>query len=205
MEIDILTKQINTNTILAIKKIEINEISLRNNCLLSDVDEFILQNATSIQRRLEILNVRALINQLGIKTEITYKNRKPIASNGYISISHTDKFVAIIWSNTKQYGIDIEELDKRIIRIAKRAFNEKELKIANNNPIILNYLWNAKECIYKLSPTRGLNFKNQILLESFINDQNAIFKLELSGKTEYYNIFFDKFNDHTLAYAIKRL
>lgn len=201
-----IKKQIDNHTVLGIKKIENDEMFLRNACELTDVDLFILQNSSSQQRRLEILNVRYLLKLLKIKTSITYKKRKPISSNGYISISHSEKFVSLIWSENKQYSIDIEELDGRIIRISKRAFNEFELSWAKNNPIKLNYLWNAKECIYKLSENKGLEFKTQIRLHNYSEIENSsIFKLFTENKTEFFKIFFDTFNNHTLAYAEKQV
>ena len=202
MEINnVYKKYIDNNSVLAITKIDKNEHKLRNICNLSDVDLFLLEHSSSPQRRLEILNVRFLLKELEISENITYKNRKPILETGFISISHSDKYAGIIYSRNKQYSIDIEELDGRILRISKRAFNQKELDIAKNDIIFLNHLWNAKECVYKLAGTKGIEFKTQILLEEFINPESAIFSLNTNSNKTFFQIYFDSFNNHTLAYA----
>jgi len=157
MEINnVYKKYIDENSVLAITKIDKNEHKLRNICNLSDVDLFLLEHSSSTQRRLEILNVRFLLKEIGISENITYKNRKPIIENGFISISHSDKYAGIIYSRNSQYSIDIEELDGRILRISKRAFNDKELDISKNDITVLNHFWNAKECVYKLAGTKGI-------------------------------------------------
>jgi phosphopantetheinyl transferase len=202
MEINnVYKKYIDENSVLAITKIDKNEHKLRNICNLSDIDLFLLEHSSSTQRRLEILNVRFLLKEIGISENITYKNRKPIIENGFISISHSDKYAGIIYSRNSQYSIDIEELDGRILRISKRAFNDKELDISKNDITVLNHFWNAKECVYKLAGTKGIEFKTQILLEEFNNTKSAIFSLNTISNKTYFKIYFDSFDNHTLAYA----
>lgn len=158
------------NSISGIRKISTDMNFLYSYCDLTDVDNMLLTQSGSADRRLEILNVRALIKECGLDLKITYKKRKPIVENGFISISHSDSLAAIVWHPTKEYAIDIEEFSGRTERISKRAFSETELNFATNDSFKLNILWNIKECVYKLANIQGLDFKAQIKVEPFVEN-----------------------------------
>lgn len=154
-------------TVSGIRKITDNIEFLYSYCNLTDVDNMLISQSGSLGRRLEILNVRALIKECGLDLKITYKQRKPIVQNGFIGISHSDSLAAIVWHPEKEIAIDIEEIGERIMRISRRAFSDSELKFANNDLIKLNLLWNTKECVYKLSGIKGVDFKQQIRVLPF--------------------------------------
>jgi len=164
--------------------------SLYSFCDLSDVDNMIISHSASLHRRLEILNVRALIKELGLDIKITYKNRKPICESGFISISHSDSLVAVIWNPDTEYAVDIEEISPRMTRIAYRAFSEKELAFANNDITKLTLLWNCKECVYKIAGNKAVEFREQINVLPFregekiyceLTDNNIISSFEFES------------------------
>jgi phosphopantetheinyl transferase len=169
----ILTDFAKENSISGIWKICESEKNLLEICNLTDYDKKLLQEIKSTQRRIEILAVRALLNSLNPEITIEYNDRKPICNKGYISISHTNNYAAVIWNPQKRTTIDIEEIDERIKRIAKRALNETELKFANNNIETLTLIWSCKECIYKIANIKGLDFKKQIFVADFVDNQSV--------------------------------
>ncbi|MCK9256162.1 MAG: 4'-phosphopantetheinyl transferase superfamily protein [Bacteroidales bacterium] len=170
-------------------------------CDLTDVDNMLLMQSGSLSRRLEILNTRALIKDCGLNLSITYKNRKPLVENGFISISHSDSLVAFVWNLDFEITIDIEEIGERIKRISKRAFSENELNFANNELIKLNLLWNVKESVYKLANIKGLEFKTQINVLPFTDIENI--KAELISSNKKRNFLFQGkiLNNHSLVFG----
>ncbi|MDD2385769.1 MAG: 4'-phosphopantetheinyl transferase superfamily protein [Bacteroidales bacterium] len=165
----ILNNFVGDNSFSAVWKIEEDEHTLHKLCSLSNYDKNLLDDISSTGRRLEILSTRAALYELNPDITITYEGRKPICNKGYISISHSDTLVAVIWHPTKQVSVDIEKYDKRIIRIAKRAFSPNELNFANDNIEILTKIWSCKECVYKIVNKSAVEFKKQITISDFHN------------------------------------
>ena len=81
-------------------------------------------------RRREKLAVRALLNT--IFEEKVYlghhDNGSPFIQNNltHISISHTNRFVAIITHPTEDVGIDIESIERDFSAVEKKALSEDE-------------------------------------------------------------------------------
>jgi hypothetical protein len=189
------------NAISGIRKITNDVNFLYAYCELTDVDNMILSQSGSLYRRLEILNVRALVKELGIKTSISYKHRKPICPNGFISISHSDSLAAIIWSPETEYAIDIEEVSSRITRIAKRAFSDSELEFAGNDLLKLNLLWNCKECVYKLAEIKGLDFKAQIRVFPFVENGKLSAELKTNDLTRRFEFDYGEISNHSFVWG----
>ena len=94
-----------------------------------ELEEIMLFRSES-QRR-QKLAVRALLNE--VFEEKMYLNHhdngKPYLENCVtnISITHTDKYVAIIISDYDELGIDIESLDRDFSVVEKKALSEDEI------------------------------------------------------------------------------
>lgn len=190
------------DSLSAIWKIEEDEQTLLKQYVLSNYDKNLLDDISSTGRRLEILSTRAALQTLNSKLTITYKGRKPVCNQGYVSISHSDTLVAVIWHPIKQPTIDIELYDTRIIRIAKRAFNTNELKFANDNIEKLTKIWSCKECIYKIANKSAVEFKKQIIISDFYN--NNIIKCEFKDDEtiQTYYLNHTSFCDHALVWGL---
>lgn len=186
----IITDFANENSRSGVWEICEPEIELLKNCNLTDYDKFLLQEIKSEQRKIEFLSVRALINYLIPEIAIEYDDRRPVCNKGYIGISHSNNYAAVIWNPEKRPTIDIEEIDDRIKRIANRAFNEAEIKFANNNIETLTLIWSCKECIYKIANIKGLDFKKQIFVSDFTDNQKI--KCTLKTKTGEQSFLLNK-------------
>jgi phosphopantetheinyl transferase len=95
-----------------------------------------------------------------------------------VSISHTGNLLAIIISESKKVGVDIEILGDRISKIAHKFIHADEMKSIEENHKITQQLilWCAKESMYKLFEKRELSFKENIRLlpYSFSSNQNSL-------------------------------
>ena len=82
--------------------------------------------------RKQRLAVRALLNELfDEKVYLSHHdNGKPFLENRVtnISITHTDKYVAVILHDTEDVGIDIESLDRDFSAVELKALSEDEIE-----------------------------------------------------------------------------
>ena len=136
-----------------------------------ELEEIMLFRSES-QRR-QKLAVRALLNE--VFEEKMYLNHhdngKPYLENCVtnISITHTDKYVAIIIHDEEEVGIDIESLDRDFAAVEKKALSEEEIEDLDDekkNEQLAIY-WCAKEAIFKRMSQNRVDFAEQIEVEKF--------------------------------------
>jgi 4'-phosphopantetheinyl transferase EntD len=112
-------------------------------------------------RRMEYICERALLKDMmnGKIVKIFHnEDGKPMLNNGLnISISHTRGYIAIILSETKNVGIDIEYVSDRVEKISSRFMREDE---SADDIMSLLVHWCAKETLYKLFSSEHLDFMN---------------------------------------------
>lgn len=127
----------------------------------------------STKRKNEWITIHYLLRKILKRTDTYYYNKinKPTLCKGNeaISITHSAKYAAVIVSNRKKVGIDIEEISARIHKISHKFLNETENKyvcIHNDKTIMLYVIWCAKESIYKYSD-EYLDFASQIIIDEF--------------------------------------
>lgn len=81
-----------------------------------------------------------------------------------ISLTHTDEFIAVLYSEIGPVGIDLEQPRDKIMRVLPRLFSEQEIADVDNDLNLGTIYWSAKEALYKLYGRRGVNFKENLLL-----------------------------------------
>ena len=123
--------------------------------------------------RKQRLAVRALLNELfDEKVYLSHHdNGKPYLENMAmnISITHTDRFVAVILHDEEEVGIDIECQDRDFSAVEKRALSEEEIEDLDEdrkNEQLAIY-WCAKEAIFKRVSAFNIDFSEQIEVEHF--------------------------------------
>jgi phosphopantetheinyl transferase len=93
-----------------------------------------------------------------------------------ISISHTGKYVAILIHPKYLPGIDIEEQNRPVEKVAKRFLSREEFESCINYPLsnkaMLLY-WCAKEAIFKMVPLSNIDFATQISISLNEIDENG--------------------------------
>src|SRR5574344_915312 len=127
----------------------------------------------SESQRKQKLAVRALINELFDEKMYLdhHDNGKPYLENcaTNISITHTEKYVAVIIHDEDDLGIDIESLDRDFSAVEQRALSEDEIEDLDDdsrNEQLAIY-WCAKEAIFKRMSQLRVDFAEQIEVEKF--------------------------------------
>ena len=162
------------------------------------------------QRR-QKLAVRALLNE--VFEEKMYLNHhdngKPYLENCVtnISITHTDKYVAIIISDDDELGIDIESLDRNFAPVEEKALSEEEIDDHDDdkkNEQLAIY-WCAKEAIFKRMSQSRVNFAEQIEVEKFNLKKEGELEATFIHKDEYeedFELEYMMFDRHVLVWLV---
>lgn len=136
-----------------IAKIRIDEEKMLEEVSLSSQEKKKYAEMTSKKRRQEWLTYRVLLsNVLGKEFILEYQsNGKPylLQPKKNISISHSKEYVAIAIAE-KSIGIDIEKIDKRILKLKEKILNSREAnRFVAADERVLHIIWGIKESVYK--------------------------------------------------------
>jgi phosphopantetheine--protein transferase-like protein len=165
----------------------------------------------SESQRKQKLAVRALLNE--VFEEKMYLNHhdngQPYLENCVtnISITHTDKYVAIIIHDEDDLGIDIESLDRDFSAVEKKALSEEEIEDLDDekkNEQLAIY-WCAKEAIFKRMSQNRVNFAEQIEVEKFNLKKEGELEATFIHKDEYeeeFDLEYMMFDRHVLVWLV---
>ena len=161
--------------------------------------------------RKQKLAVRALLNE--VFEEKMYLNHhdngKPYLENCVtnISITHTDKYVAIIIHDEEELGIDIESLDRNFATVEQKALSEDEIDDLDDekkNEQLAIY-WCAKEAIFKRMSPNSVNFAEQIEVEKFNLRKEGELEATFIHKDEHeeeFELEYMMFDRHVLVWLV---
>jgi len=201
-------------TIDSSSQILVWEITETYNQLLDEVSLcekslFRLNGMKSQLHQRAFLSVRKLLQEVGYSDFNLFYDEwgKPhLMDKKYISISHSHQFSTIIISNQK-VGIDIEMIRDKIIRIAHKFVNDKELiglqKFDNQDYVKkITVKWGTKEAIFKIQNEKGISFKDHIQVFPFeMKDKKTTAILEIENTKQLFSIFFEEIKEYILVYA----
>lgn len=161
--------------------------------------------------RKQKLAVRALLNT--VFEEKMYLNHhdngKPFLENCItnISITHTDRYVAIITHDEDDVGIDIESLDRDFSAVGKKVLSEEEIEDIDEdrrNEQLAIY-WCTKEAIFKRMSQNKVDFSEQILVSHFNpkdeGELEATF-IHKDGYEEEFELGYTTFDRHVLVWVV---
>jgi 4'-phosphopantetheinyl transferase len=154
--------------------------------------------------------VRALLDALfEEKVYLSHHdNGKPYIENSAtnISITHTDRYVAVILNDTEEVGIDCESLDRDFSAVEKKALSEEEidgLDEDKRNEQLAIY-WCAKEAVYKKMSQHNVDFAEQIEIDDFRlrgeGELEATF-IQKDGFEEELHLEYMTFDRHVLVWV----
>ncbi len=155
---------IETNKLLSlfvVPKKTINSTYLINN------EKLLIKALKNDKRKQEFLQIRELRNNTIGKIEILYNNDgKPFLSDSddFISISHSPNYIALVKAPFN-IGLDIEEINERILKIKSRFLNEDELVLIGSTIENLTTAWTLKEAMFKLNSKTGIDFRKELLIK----------------------------------------
>jgi phosphopantetheine--protein transferase-like protein len=203
-------EKITTKTgVLGIWKLKETAADLISQFQFSDNE---LENFTKIKhetRKREYLATRLLLQKLlNKKVEIEYlQSGKPLLKNSHfnISISHSANFVAIIIS-TKKIGIDIENTNRNITKIATKFLSSDEIehiKKTENKQIATTLYWSAKEAIFKCTNENGIQINEQIAILPFEIKKEGKFA-GIFNKETHYKLWYLFYENNIIVYCVEQ-
>ena len=138
------------------------------------------------KRCAEWLAVRALVARQLPGARIVYDDAgKPSleGAGGYLSISHTDGYAVIVFSQECEVGVDVELVSRNVLSASRRFMPQGALDALppaeRNRAALVD--WCAKEALYKIVGDLGGNFKDNILVDGFGLEDEGRVALSLVG------------------------
>ena len=127
------------------------------------------------------------------------KNKKPVSNNNFFNVSHSNGVVILGISESKEIGVDLEEIKPFNVDVKNKIANKKEKKYIEND---LNFyeIWTAKEAILKMDgcgliyklhlvPSLPLNslklFKNTPVFVKTSRIVNQVLSIAIKGTEEF--------------------
>ena len=206
-----LKKKLDNEATIAVWQITETEEQLKelSSTPTDEMEEISFIRSESMRR--QRLAVRALLNTLfDEKVYLSHHdNGKPYLENNpiNISITHTEKYVAVILHDENDCGIDIESLDRDFSAVEKKALSEDEiedLEDEKRNEQLAIY-WCAKEAIFKLLSVYNLDFAEQIEVDRFRpkgeGELDATF-IGKNGDEEEFELEYMTFDRHVLVWVV---
>jgi phosphopantetheinyl transferase len=207
-----VSRSVGTATQILVWKVTESYAELLGDVVLNDTNRIRLGGMKSEMHQRAFLSVRKLLQETGHTDLDLYYDEfgKPhLHGEKHISITHSHNFSAIIISD-ETVGIDIELQREKIIRIADKFINEKELhrlKSVGTQDYIkkLTVKWGAKEAIFKIRNEKGISFKDHIKVNTFeMEDKQAIAELHFDSLIKDFKIYFEEIENFTLVYAFEK-
>ena len=192
---------INHKTKIKLWKLNLGELDYNE---LDEYDSNIIKLKKNELVKEQFLAVRKILQLENPSYKIRYdESGKPsINSDLNISISHSNRMAAIVFSGYSRVGIDIELRESKIIKIKDKFLNEYE-KLKNEFQSDLDYLtmiWTAKESIYKALGIKGVSFSDDIIIKNL--NENKGQGYYINGKEKYkFELIFFSIDDYILCYA----
>ncbi|HCQ29249.1 MAG TPA: hypothetical protein DIU39_03120 [Flavobacteriales bacterium] len=155
------------------------------------------------------INNQRIILQKAIKYYLTQKifpdtdiikdeNGKPyLTNNKHLSVSHSENMACVVFSD-KNCGVDIEKISDKVLRVKRKFINNDESKRFPNDKNSLTLMWCCKESLYKLYNIRGIDYKNNFVIQSIDYAQNTV-QAKVNSNT--HTLYFELIEDYFLTFT----
>lgn len=205
-------KELDQFTSFAIWKIEENAEELLAQLQLKHHEISYLDTLINGKRNLHWLSTRVLLRKM-MKTDDYIdcqidSSGKPYLANfpHFISLSHSFDYAAVMISENRAVGIDIELIKDKIERIAHKFMSNDELEFISKDRIEHLYAcWCAKEAIYKLHGKKNISFLDHIRIKPFKYSGTGTFEASLDtlNSINSYTVHYDKFDGYMIGYVVE--
>ena len=91
-----------------------------------------------------------------------------------ISISHCLPYVAMALHESKSVGVDIEQEQSKLLKVAPRVFSAGESLFCGESLRKACIIWACKEALYKIYAKKGLTFQTDLLIDAFGEEEKSI-------------------------------
>ena len=205
-----LKKKLDNDALIGVWQVSETEEELKelSSTPTDEMEEISFIRSESLRK--QRLAVRALLSTMfDEKVYLSHHdNGKPYIENNpvNISITHTDRYVAVILHEEENVGIDIESLDRDFSAVEKRALSEEEIEDLEDdkrNEQLAIY-WCAKEAIFKLLSVYHLDFAEQIEIERFRPRGEGELEATFINKDdeEEFDLEYITFDRHVLVWVV---
>ena len=206
-----LKKELDNEAVIGVWQITETEEELKelSSTPSDEMEEISFIRSESLRK--QRLAVRALLNTLfDDKVYLSHHdNGKPYLENNpvNISITHTEKYVAVILHEEENVGSDIESLDRDFSAVEKKALSEDEiddLEDEKRNEQLAIY-WCAKEAVFKLLSRYNVDFAEQIEIERFRPRGEGELEATFTSKKddeEEFDLEYITFDRHVLVWVV---
>jgi len=203
-------KTLDNGSSLALWHIEENEEELVSHVKISCREEEELHAIRSEKGRIRWLAVRKALNSLfpeDISECEKDEHGKPFISNysGYISLSHSNDYAIAMAHPQNPVGVDIEIIQPKIKRIARKFLKDKEIEFIYGNQEIekLYACWCAKEAIFKWQGKKGISLKQNIDILEFQLEESGFLQARLytTDCNQYLTVEYEKMGAYFLAHV----
>jgi 4'-phosphopantetheinyl transferase len=206
------SKQIDADTEFALWKIEENAEDLYAQLQLDEGEKAFVEQLRHGKRFLHWLGTRVLLRTM-LRTDeyIDCKidaHGKPYLVNlpYHISLSHSFDYAAVMISKKAPVGIDIEQIQQKVERIAPRFLNPDELAAAMQDAHRVKALyayWCAKEAVYKCYGQKEVSFADNISLQpfGFAPEGSIQARLEKGDVKLDYTVQYLQYQDYMVGYV----
>lgn len=153
------------------------------------------------------LAVRVLLFQVFDHCELKYDEEgKPFIDQAHhISISHSGRFVVVMFNKKEACGVDIQEISDKVVAIKHKFLNDEELArfpfSDEESTAALTTMWGAKEAIFKAYGKQGVFLKEHIELTDVDNLTNLTGWLAINQDKKRYQLTSKRIEDFTLVYT----
>lgn len=184
---------------------------LLRNASLNHVEFAEWNSFKSETRKREWLTVRNALQILvpGANGSSIYydSNGKPqLFEEGFISISHSHEYIALMKSSKSEIGVDIEIINERIVKLSRKFLNDEEkLDVTTENQLEkLHAMWGAKEVLYKIHSIGDIDFKKDFFVHPFEYKSPGELSASIlkKGYKKDFKIFFEKTDQNMLSWAV---
>ena len=198
---------INEKTKIKLWKVILGELSPKklNN---EEIKLFKLKKSNVLQE--QFLAIRKMLALENSDYIITYDlDGKPSLNSEFnISISHSNEIAALVMSNKKIIGLDVQFKESKILNIQNKFLNNFEkLNIGGNPSIdILTMIWTSKESIYKAIGIKGVSFSENIQIEKFTEKDKIGKGYYINGIEKVkFDLKFFYLDEYIVCYASQNL
>jgi phosphopantetheinyl transferase len=182
--------------------------TLKEQMTLIESDKTAFEKIVSEKRKLEFLGIRiALKTLIGREIQIQYDGEgKPYLSDKsyQISVSHSNKWIAVMIHPSKKAGIDIECTTDKIQKLYTRFLSLTEQKELSEGKDIKQLLlaWSAKEALFKIIGKEAIDFANQLRIFPFDVKPSGEMKAQHVPTKSIYKLYYHQTEVYTLVYCL---
>ena len=119
----------------------------------------------------------------------------------HFNISHSGRYAAAIL-DAQSVGIDIQELQSKIMRIQHKFIHPEEhfFKGHPHRFLLTSIIWSLKECVYKAIGKKGVSFKQHMRVAPFtISDNEVEVRTMYKSNTIVFPCYFDFIDNYVWA------